>query len=150
VEATDLEAHPKETEAIVEQQEIPKEEAVIHLLRAWRQETMACQETMEAHLESKEPTSEDMESIAEDQKASKEEAAVRSSGALKKEHRGWHLAAGRRGKPKERTWGNCGSRRKLAATRRRFTCRAGWHDARETSSGKIGPWSRWNEEPRKD
>jgi hypothetical protein len=36
-----------------------------------------------------------------------------------KQHRDWHLAAGRRGEPKELTQGDCGSRRKLAATCRK-------------------------------
>jgi hypothetical protein len=36
-------------------------EAAIHSMRAWQKEMMACQETMEAHLEFKEPTSEGME-----------------------------------------------------------------------------------------
>jgi hypothetical protein len=52
----------------------------------------ACQETTEARLECKEPTSEDMEPEMEYQEVSKEEAAVRSSGALKKQHRSQDLA----------------------------------------------------------
>jgi hypothetical protein len=48
---------------------------------------------------------EDVESIEEGQKAPKEEAAVRSSGALKKRHRSWHLPVGRHGEPEERTRG---------------------------------------------
>jgi hypothetical protein len=42
-----------------------KMEAAIHSLRAWREEMMVCQGTMEACLECKELTSEDMESEAE-------------------------------------------------------------------------------------
>jgi hypothetical protein len=42
-----------------------KMEVAIHFLRAWRKETMACQETAEAHQDCKEPTSEDMEYEAE-------------------------------------------------------------------------------------
>jgi hypothetical protein len=67
VEATDLEANPEETEAVVELQEITNEKAAIHSLREWRKETMACQETTEARLECKEPTSEDMEPETEHQ-----------------------------------------------------------------------------------
>jgi hypothetical protein len=35
VETTDVEANPVETEAIVERQEIPNEEAAVHSMRAW-------------------------------------------------------------------------------------------------------------------
>jgi hypothetical protein len=58
VEAKDLEANPEETEVIVEWQEITNETAV-HSVRTWRKEMMACQETTEARLECKQPTSED-------------------------------------------------------------------------------------------
>jgi hypothetical protein len=55
----------------------------------------------------------------------KEEAAVKSSGALKKWHSGRHLAAQCCQEAKERTRGNCGSRRKVAAAGRRVTRYAG-------------------------
>jgi hypothetical protein len=58
---------------------------------------------------------------------------------MKKQHRGRHLAAGRRREPKELTWGDCGSRRKLAAAAERCPLVQQWHGARETSSGKFGP-----------
>jgi hypothetical protein len=61
VDAMQLKANPVETEATVERQEIPSEEAAVHSIRAWQKETMACQETTEARLEFKEPTSEDTE-----------------------------------------------------------------------------------------
>jgi hypothetical protein len=61
VEATDLEANPVETEAIVERQGIPHEEAAVHSMKAWQKGTVACQEMTEARLGCKEPTSEDME-----------------------------------------------------------------------------------------
>jgi hypothetical protein len=48
VEAPDLDANPGETEAVVQRQEIPNEEAAFHSMRAWRKETVVCQETMEA------------------------------------------------------------------------------------------------------
>jgi hypothetical protein len=41
---------------------IEKLETAIHSMRAWRKETMACQETKEACLECKEPTAEEMQS----------------------------------------------------------------------------------------
>jgi hypothetical protein len=65
VEATDLAANPEERKALVEWQEIPNEEAAVHFMREWRKEMMACQETTEAHLECKKPTSVDMESEVE-------------------------------------------------------------------------------------
>jgi hypothetical protein len=98
-----------------------KTEATVHSLSTWRRETMACQEMTEANLECKEPTSEDMEPKVEDQKAPKEGAAVRSSGALKNQHRGHYLVAVHHREPKERTQGNCGSQRNLASARRRMT-----------------------------
>jgi hypothetical protein len=66
-EATDLEANPEETEAVVERQEIPNEEAAVHSMRAWRKETVVCQETMVVRLKCNEPTSEDMEPETEHQ-----------------------------------------------------------------------------------
>lgn len=72
-------------------------------LDAHHERTMACQETTEAHLEFKEPTSVGMEYDAEHWEVPKEETTVKSSGAMKKQHRDWHLAAGHCGKPKELT-----------------------------------------------
>jgi hypothetical protein len=77
-------------------------------------EAMSCQVTTEACLDSKELNPKDMESKLEHREAPTEEAAVKSSGTMKKRHRGQHLATGRRGEPKELTRGDCGSRRKLA------------------------------------
>jgi hypothetical protein len=57
------------------------------------------------------------------QDVSKEHAAVETGKAPKKRHRDRHLAAGRSGKPKELTGGNCGSRKLAAACR--MTRRAG-------------------------
>jgi hypothetical protein len=59
--------------------------------------------TMEACLDSKELNPEDMESEVEQQEVPTEEAAVKSSGTMKKWHRGWHLTAGQRSKSKELT-----------------------------------------------
>jgi hypothetical protein len=55
----------------------------------------------------------------------KEEAAVETSGTMKKQHRGQNLAAGRRRELRERTWGNGGSGKKLAASCKGMTRRAG-------------------------
>lgn len=46
---------------------------------------------------------EKMMAVAEHQEVPMEEAAVKSSGTLKKHHRGLHLAAGQCGQPKELT-----------------------------------------------
>jgi hypothetical protein len=63
-------------------------------------ETMSCQVTTEACLGSKELDPEDMEYEVGHREAPTEEAAVKSSGTMKKRHRGRHLGAGRRGVPK--------------------------------------------------
>jgi hypothetical protein len=58
---------------------------------------------------------EKMESAVEHGEGSKKEVAMTSSRTTKKRHRGRNLAAGRRGKPKELTRRDCGSRKKLDA-----------------------------------
>jgi hypothetical protein len=110
---------------------LASQERMIAKMIAWlaerkdrRKETMACQVTMEACLDSKEPNPEDRESEVEHRNAPTEEAAVKSSGAMKKRHRSRHLAAGGRGEPKELTRGDGGSRRKLAAACRKVSRRA--------------------------
>jgi hypothetical protein len=52
-----------------------------------QKETMSCQLTAEVCLDSKEPNLEDMESEVERQEVPTEEAAVNSSGTMKKWHR---------------------------------------------------------------
>jgi hypothetical protein len=84
-------------------------------MNAWREETLSCQVTTAACLDSQEPNPEDMKSEVEHREVPTEEAAVKSTGTMMKRHRGRHLAAGRRGEPKKLTRGDCGSRRKLAA-----------------------------------
>jgi hypothetical protein len=117
----DVKANPVKTEAVGEQQEIPKEKAAVHSIRSRQKETVACQVTTEVRLESKEPTSLEVESGAEHQDVPKEHAAVNSSGIMKKWHRGRHLPAGRHEKPKELTRGDCGSQGKLAAACRKVS-----------------------------
>jgi hypothetical protein len=65
----------------------------------------------------------DMESEVEQREIPTEEPAVKSSGSMKIWHRGRHLAAGRRGEPKELT-GDRACRTKLAATGRKVSRRA--------------------------
>jgi hypothetical protein len=72
-------------------------------MREWRQETIACQDVTEARLECKKPTSVNMESEVDHQEVPTEEAKVKSLGTMMKWRRGWHLAAGRHGEPKELT-----------------------------------------------
>jgi hypothetical protein len=125
---------------------IASQERTIAKMDAWpaemkdgRKEKIACQETTEARLECKEPTSVDMKSEAEHREIPTEHTAVESGKAPKKMYWDWHLAAGRPGKPKERTRGNCGSRRKFAASRRRMTCRAGvaWRERNVVRKNRI-------------
>jgi hypothetical protein len=96
---------------------------------------MACQEATEAYPRKVEVSPEEIESEAEHEKVPKD-AMVKPFGAMKKRHRDRHLAVGQCGEPKERTWGNCGSRRKLAATRRGMTRCVGV--ARRRGHGRKG------------
>jgi hypothetical protein len=89
----------------------------------WK-DTMSCQVTTEARLDSKELNSEDMESGVELRQILTEEDAVKTCGTIKKRHRGRKQAAGRREEPKELTRGDCGLRRKLAAACRKVSCSA--------------------------
>jgi hypothetical protein len=64
------------------------------------------------------------ESEAEHEVVPKEEAAVKTFGALKKRYWDRHLAVGRRGKPKKRIQGDGLSRKNLVAALRGMTLRA--------------------------
>jgi hypothetical protein len=112
-------------------------ETAIHSLRTWREETMACQEPTESRLECKEPTTEDME--AEHWEVHAEEAAMKSSGALKTRHIGRNLAA----EPMERIRGNCGSRKKLTAvgmmTHRAKVARRKGHGLQRQGKNNVAP-----------
>jgi hypothetical protein len=74
-----------------------KMDAWIANMKDDRKETMACQVRTEACLHSKKTNPEGMESEMEHREVSTEEVAVKSSGTMKKRHKGRHLAAGRRG-----------------------------------------------------
>jgi hypothetical protein len=63
----------------------------------------ACLEKTEACLESKEPTSLEIEPVAVHEDVPKEEAAVKTFGAVKRWHGDRHLAVRRRGQPKKPT-----------------------------------------------
>jgi hypothetical protein len=73
----------------------------------------------------KEPTSEEMESGGKHQEGPKEDAAVKPVRGLREWHRARNLAAERSGQPEERTRGNFGARKELAAAGRKMTCCAG-------------------------
>jgi hypothetical protein len=77
----------------------------------------------ESNTELEETEATGFEAIPEEMKsvAVQEDAAVGTGRALNKRHGDRNLAVGRRGKPKERTQGNGGSRKKLAAARRGMT-----------------------------
>jgi hypothetical protein len=103
-----MEPNSGENEAVVERQEISKEEVAIHSLKACRSETAASQEATEVEAEKTEPDPGMMQSVAEHQLAIKEDAVVKPVKGRKKRHRGGKLAAGPRGEPKELTRRDCG------------------------------------------
>jgi hypothetical protein len=88
-----------------------------------RKETTTSQEATEVNTEKTEPDPE-MKAVAEHQEVPMEEAVVKSSGTMKKRHRGRHRAAERRGDPKKLNRGECGSRTKFAAACRKVSRRA--------------------------
>jgi chromosome segregation ATPase len=96
-----------------------KMEAWIAEMKDGRKEIMACQETTEACLECKEPTSQKMNFGAEHQEVPKEHAGVKNSGAMKKWQEDKHVAVGRLRKPKELTRGNYGSREEIGRRRQK-------------------------------
>jgi hypothetical protein len=109
-----IEPTPGEKEAAVERQETPNEDVAIYSLRECRKETMACQGTTEARLESE----------SEHREVPNEDAVVKPVRGRKKRQRGRKQAAGQHGELKELIRGDCGSRKKLAAA-----CREVSHSA---------------------
>jgi hypothetical protein len=81
-----------------------------------RRETMSCQVTTAACLDSVELNTAEMKSESEHREVSKEDAIGKPVNGRKKRHWGRNIVAGRRGEPKELTRGECRSRRKLAAS----------------------------------
>jgi hypothetical protein len=84
---------------------------------AWIEGTEACVGELEANREKS-------DAVAELREVPKEQAAVETVRELEDLHGGRHLAVGRRRQPKKRTQGDGGSRKMLAAIRRRMTRRA--------------------------
>jgi hypothetical protein len=79
-----MELNPGEKEATVEGQETPNEDVAIYSLRNCQKETIACQGTTEAHLESE----------SEHREVPNEDAVVKPVRGWKKRHRGRKQAAG--------------------------------------------------------
>jgi hypothetical protein len=90
-------------------------------MNAWRKETMACQEAMEACLESKKPTSVKIEPAVVHEEVPKEDAPVKTTRALKKRNGDRHLDVMHRRQLQKRTQGDGGSWKKLAAACRWMT-----------------------------
>jgi hypothetical protein len=100
-----------------ERQRVYNQETAIHSLKDDRKE-------MTAYNEAKEKIEIDsgmMQSMEEHQDVSSEDVAVMPVKGLKKQSRGRKSTAGRRGEPKKLNRGNCGSRKKLAAARRKVS-----------------------------
>jgi hypothetical protein len=123
-----MEPNSGENWAVMDRQKIPNEEVAILSLTACQEEMMVCRETMRARLECEEPSSVDMESEALHEEFCMEDAAVKSLGTMKKQHRGRYLVAGRHGEPKKLTQVVCGSWRKLTAACRKVSrcARVSW------------------------
>jgi hypothetical protein len=105
---------------------------------AYHERMMACLGKTEADTEKNEPDPGMMQSTEEHQEIPKGEATVMPIGEPRKRRRVRSLAAERRQKQKERTQGNCGSRRKSAAACRKVSrcARVAWH--RKSIIRKIG------------
>jgi hypothetical protein len=73
-----MEPNPGEKEAAAERQETPNEEVAIHPLRACQNETVACQETVEARLEEEKPASVEMKPEVAHQEVPREHTAVKA------------------------------------------------------------------------
>jgi hypothetical protein len=63
-------------------------------MKTWRKEMTACQEATEASLESKEPTSVEIQPVVVHEEVPKAQAAVKTVRALKRRYGDWHLAVG--------------------------------------------------------
>jgi hypothetical protein len=79
---------------------------------------------MEGCLESKEPTSNEIQSVAEHEEVPEEKAVVKTIRTLKKWHGDWHLAIRHHQHLQKQTQGDSGSQTKLTATHRGLTCHA--------------------------
>jgi hypothetical protein len=96
-------------------------EEMMAMLDAYHERMMACLGKTEADTEKTEPDPGMMQSTEEDQEIPKGEAAAMLVGEPRKRCRVRNMAVERRQKRKERTRGNRGSRRKLAAACRKVS-----------------------------
>jgi hypothetical protein len=114
-------------------------EKMMAMVDAYHERMMACLGKTKADTEKSEPDPGMMQSTEEHQEIPKGEAAVMPVGEPRKRRRVQSLATERRQKRKERTRGNRGSRRKLAAACRRCLAVQEWHSTGRASSEKLGP-----------
>jgi hypothetical protein len=82
---------------------------------------------------------------AEHQKVPGEEAAVNTSGAMKKQYRKRNITAERSGQPEKRTRGNCGACKELVIADSKMTLREGVAQREGNFVRKY--WTRNNVEP---
>jgi hypothetical protein len=115
--------------------------ASIQSVQSELDETTTCREVTETV-----PEPGMMQSKEKHQEIPKEETAVMPVGEPRKRRRVCNLAAERRQKRKERTQGNCGSRRKSAATCRKVShcAKVAWRKRNlfrnVQTQRKCGPW----------
>jgi hypothetical protein len=104
-------------------------EEMMAMVDAYHERLMACLGKTEADTEKTETDPGMMQSTEEHQEIPKGEAAEMPVRELRKRRRVRSLAAERHQKRKERTRGNCGSRRKSAAACRKVSrcARVAWH-----------------------
>jgi hypothetical protein len=121
-----------------------KMHALIVDMKDGRKEKTACQKPTETNPEEMEPNPEMMQSVGEHQEVPKEKAALRS-GALKNRHMARNPAAERQQKPKERTRGNCGSRKRWTVAGRKMIRRAGVAWCKTIIFRKTGPGPKLSE-----
>jgi hypothetical protein len=94
---------------------------LLAMFDVYEKRTMACVGQMEANTKKIETNPRMMQSIEEHQDIPNEHIAVMPVAEPRKRRRGRKSTAGRRGEPKERIRGICGSRRKLAAAYRKVS-----------------------------
>jgi hypothetical protein len=105
--------------------------ALIAGMKDGQKEMVACRVTTEACQEKKKRKPDNVESEVERRDVPMEEAAVKFSRIMKKQHRGQHITAGRQGKPRKLTRGDCRSQGMLVAA-----CRKVSHHAAMAWRGK--------------
>jgi flagellar biosynthesis chaperone FliJ len=92
--ASRIDANREEMNAKMDATEEKMDAWIAEMKDGQKKEMMACQETTEAHLDSKEPNPEEIQSEAVHREGPREGAVAKSSGALRKRHEGRKLAEG--------------------------------------------------------